>query len=66
MCLLPHRCHANPLGGERMSKTLQQIMLLRSAVGNVLDNNLNVVHISLPEIWKWLDDIMVMAEEELK
>jgi len=47
-----------------MSEILQQLMLLRSAVGNVLDNNPNVEHISLLEIWKWVDDIMVMVESE--
>jgi len=36
----------------------QQLMLLRSAVGNVIDNNPNVCHITMNEIWQWIDDIL--------
>ena len=42
---------------------LRQIMLLRAAVGNVIDNHPDVQHISLPEIWEWIDDIMGMMVE---
>jgi len=37
---------------------LQQLMLLRSAVGNVIDNNPNVCHITMNEIHQWIDDIL--------
>jgi len=49
-----------------MRDVLRNIILLRCAVGNVIDNTPNVTHISLPEIWEWLDDIMVMTKEELE
>lgn len=47
-----------------MSEVLRQIMLLRAAVGNVIDNHPNVTHISLSEIWEWIDDIMAMMVDE--
>lgn len=47
-------------------EVLQQIMLLRAAVGNVIDNNPSVTHISLLEIWEWIDDIMGMMVESIK
>ena len=37
---------------------LQQLMLLRSAVENVIDNNPNVCHITMNEIHQWIDDIL--------
>ena len=42
--------------------TLFQIQLLLSAIGNAIDDNPNVEHITLPEIWEWLNDIMGMQE----
>ena len=36
----------------------QQLMLLRAAVGNVIDNNPNVCHITMNEIYQWIDDIL--------
>lgn len=42
---------------------LQQLMLLRSAVGNVIDNNPNVCHITMNEIHRWIDDILAKMEE---
>jgi hypothetical protein len=39
-----------------------EMQLLRAAVGNVIDDNQNVEHITLPEIWDWLDDILGMME----
>ena len=41
---------------------IQQIVLLRSAVGNTIDNNENVVNINYVEIFQWLDDILEMIE----
>jgi len=38
--------------------TLQNLQLLLSAIGNVIDDNPNVEHITLPEIWEWLNDIL--------
>ena len=40
----------------------QQLMLLRSAVGNVIDKNPNVCHITMNEIHQWIDDILGMIE----
>jgi len=40
----------------------QQLMLLRSSVGNVIDNNPNVCHITMQEIHKWIDDILAELE----
>lgn len=42
--------------------TLFQIQLLLSAIGNVIDDNPNVKHITYAEIWEWLNDIMGMQE----
>ena len=42
--------------------TLFQVQLLLSAIGNAIDDNPNVEHITLPEIWEWLNDIMGMQE----
>jgi len=36
----------------------QQLTLLLMAIGNVIDDNPNVTHITLPEIWEWLNDIL--------
>jgi len=36
----------------------QQIQLLMLAVGNVIDDNPNVEHITYPEIHQWLDDML--------
>lgn len=49
-----------------MSDALRNIILLRCAVGNVIDRSPNVTHINFAQIADWLDDIMVMAKEELK
>ena len=38
--------------------TMQNLQLLLSAIGNVIDQDPNVEHITLPEIWEWLDDII--------
>lgn len=42
--------------------TLFQVQLLLSAIGNAIDKNPDVEHITLPEIWEWLNDIMGMQE----
>jgi hypothetical protein len=48
-----------------MARTLEQvayqIQLLRAAVGNVVDEDESVEHITMPEIWQWLDDILGMT-----
>lgn len=41
-----------------------EMQLLRAAVGNVIDDNQNVEHITLAEIWDWLDDILGMMEAD--
>ena len=41
-----------------------EMQLLRHAVGNVIDDNQNVEHITLHEIWDWLDDILGMMEAD--
>tara|TARA_B100001559_G_C16314948_1_gene536028 strand:+ start:289 stop:441 length:153 start_codon:yes stop_codon:yes gene_type:complete len=41
---------------------IQQIVLLRSAVGNTIDDSQNVVNINYNEIHQWLDDILEMIE----
>ena len=40
----------------------QQLMLLRSAVANVVDSNYSVAHITMAEIVEWIDDILGMIE----
>ena len=40
----------------------QQIILLRSAIGNNLDDCRHVAHITYAEIFEWLDDILGMVE----
>lgn len=41
----------------------QQIMLLRSAVGNAIDHHEHSVHeINYNQIFEWLDDILGMIE----
>lgn len=42
----------------KKGQLLQQLMLLRSAIGNVIDNNPNVCHITMNEIHEWIDDIL--------
>jgi hypothetical protein len=41
---------------------IQQIVLLRSAVGHTIDNSKNVVNINYNEIHQWLDDILEMIQ----
>ena len=43
-------------------QVVQQIVLLRNAVGNVIDENPNVQWITMPDIVRWLDDILGMIE----
>jgi len=38
--------------------TMQNLQLLLSAIGNAIDEDPNVEHITLPEIWEWLNDII--------
>lgn len=38
--------------------TKQQLQLLLSAIGNVIDDTQGVTHINLNEIWDWLYDIL--------
>ena len=40
----------------------QQVMLLRSAVGNAIDNNHLTHEINYNEIFEWLDDILEMIK----
>ena len=36
----------------------RQLQLLLSAIGNAIDETEGVEHITLPEIWEWLNDIL--------
>ena len=47
-----------------MSDVLFNVQLLLKAIGNVIDNTKNVEHITYPEIWEWLDDILGMMGDE--
>ena len=38
--------------------TMQNLQLLLCAIGNVIDEDPNVEHITMPEIWEWLNDII--------
>ena len=40
----------------------RQLQLLLFAIGNVIDDNPHVEHISYSEIWSWLNDILEMKE----
>ena len=42
--------------------TKRQMVLLLNAIGNVIDENKNVEHITMPEIWEWLNDILGSIE----
>ena len=42
--------------------TKQQLVLLRSAVANVVDSNYSVAHITMAEIVEWIDDILENLE----
>ena len=53
-------CHGSGMDGVNR-QVIYQIQLLRAAVGNVIDENKNVEHITMPEIWQWLDDILGMT-----
>ena len=41
----------------------QQLILLKGAVGNVIDNNPNVCHITMNEIHQWIDDILAELDQ---
>jgi len=45
-----------------MTRVDMELQLLLSAVGNVIDDNPDVEHITMPEIWEWLNDIVGMIE----
>lgn len=47
-----------------MSDVLFNLQLLLKAIGNVIDDEKSVEHITYPEIWEWLNDILGMMEEE--
>ncbi len=47
-----------------MSRVDMELQLLLCAIGNVIDDNKNVEHITIPEIWEWLNDIIAMRGEE--
>jgi hypothetical protein len=52
------------VGGRRMSEVDMQVQLLLAAIGNVIDERKDVEHITIPEIWEWLNDILGMMGEE--
>jgi len=41
-----------------MTRADMELQLLLCAVGNVIDDNPDVEHITMPEIWEWLNDII--------
>jgi len=45
-----------------MTRVDMELQLLLCAVGNVIDENQDVEHITMPEIWEWLNDILGMIE----
>lgn len=50
-------------GGDSMNVGRErQLQLLLFAIGNVIDENPKVEHISYGEIWYWLNDILEMKE----
>jgi hypothetical protein len=51
-------------GGRRMSRVDFELQMLLCAIGNVIDDDPNVEHITIPEIWEWLNDIMALRIDE--
>ena len=47
-----------------MTEALINVQLLLAAIGNVIDDNPSVIHITIPEIWEWLNDILGMMGDE--
>ena len=47
-----------------MSEVTRQVQLLVAAIGNVIDERTDVEHITIPEIWEWLNDILGMMGQE--
>jgi len=47
-----------------MSEVETNVMQLLNAIGNVIDDDKDVTHITYPEIWEWLNDILGMMGEE--
>ena len=41
-----------------------QVQLLLAAIGNAIDGRTDVEHITLPEVWEWLNDILGMMGDE--
>jgi|AMFO01.1.fsa_nt_gi hypothetical protein len=41
-----------------MNEIELQMQLLLFSIGNVIDDDNSVEHITLPEIWQWLNDIL--------
>jgi len=46
-----------------MRDVVRNVVLLRAAVGNVIDQTPVPKHITMPEIHEWLDDILAMLKE---
>ncbi len=49
---------------KKMSRVDMELQLLLFAIGNVIDDAKDVEHITIPEIWEWLNDIMAMRIDE--
>ena len=47
-----------------MSRVDFELQLLLCAIGNAIDKNRDVEHITIPEIWEWLNDIMALRIDE--
>ena len=45
-----------------MKRVLFETQLLLHAIGNVIDDDPDVEHITIPEIWEWLNDILGMMD----
>ena len=43
---------------------LVNVQLLLAAIGNVIDERKDVVWITIPEIWEWLNDILGMMGDD--
>jgi len=48
-----------------MKRIKFEMELLLCAIGNVIDDDKNVEHITFPEIWEWLNDILGELHEKV-
>lgn len=55
---------ARILDVDGMSRVDMELQLLLCAIGNVIDDVKDVEHITIPEIWEWLNDIITLRIDE--